>query len=268
MRDIPAIAAEQFGVFTRAQALDAGWTRSALLHAASTGRLLSPRPGTFVPVDGLTRADDPAANRQRLAVATAAALLRMPAAVASHASAAVLAQLPIWRMPGQPCLTVPPQFTGDTSGVHLHRAGRPHHHLRPAGQLVRTSIARTVVDLAREHGVENAVVTGDAALHGAMLDIADLQRCLLHCANWPGIRRAREAVQLLDARAESPLESVSRLRLITLNVPAPQLQTEIYDADGVWLARVDFYWDGVGVVGEVDGKAKYIGDALWAEKLR
>ena len=40
---------------------------------------------------------------------------------------------------------------------------------------------------------------------------------------------------------------------------------------GLWLARVDFYWDEFGVVGEVDGKIKYDDQpesVLWREKRR
>jgi hypothetical protein len=51
-------------------------------------------------------------------------------------------------------------------------------------------------------------------------------------------------------------------------LPAPRLQAELRGVDGRFLARVDFYWPDLGVVGEADGRQKYTDDALWQEKLR
>ncbi len=72
-----------------------------------------------------------------------------------------------------------------------------------------------------------------------------------------------------DGRAESPLESVSRLVLRWLALPTPDLQTTLCDRNGVFLGRADFYWDEFGVAGEADGRLKYEDrDVLTAEKLR
>ena len=35
-----------------------------------------------------------------------------------------------------------------------------------------------------------------------------------------------------------------------------------------WVARSDFLWEAYRVVGEADGKVKYLQDELWAEKQR
>ena len=89
---------------------------------------------------------------------------------------------------------------------------------------------------------------------------------LTSCANWPGIRRAREAVARLDELAESPLESISRLRILESRLPRPCLQRNIFDSAGRWLARTDFLWDVAGVVGEADGLEKY--DDIASQPLR
>ena len=76
---------------------------------------------------------------------------------------------------------------------------------------------------------------------------------------------------LLDPRSESAIESVSRLRLGSTTLPAPEPQVEIFDRNGVFLGRLDFYWDEFGVGGEVDRKMKYQdkpGEVLWLEKKR
>ena len=74
-------------------------------------------------------------------------------------------------------------------------------------------------------------------------------------------------VRQADARAESALESFTRSRFISLSLPMPQLQRNVVGASG-WVARSDFLWDKFGVVGEADGKVKYLADELWAEKQR
>jgi very-short-patch-repair endonuclease len=48
-----------------------------------------------------------------------------------------------------------------------------------------------------------------------------------------------------------------------------RLQQVILDEHGSFVARVDFYWDDCGVVGEADGALKYDGrQALMAERRR
>ena len=55
--------------------------------------------------------------------------------------------------------------------------------------------------------------------------------------------------------------------MIGLSMP-PRTQVELSTGDGRFIARVDFYWPGLGVVGEADGREKYTGNELWNEKLR
>jgi hypothetical protein len=60
MREIPAVAARQFGAFSRAQAFDEGWTRGAIDHALSERHILRLQRGTYVarPVMDGTGPDD------------------------------------------------------------------------------------------------------------------------------------------------------------------------------------------------------------------
>ena len=94
---------------------------------------------------------------------------------------------------------------------------------------------------------------------------------------WPGIRQARRAVELLDPRSESAGESASRVRLHQDGLPAPDLQHDIFDEQGTFVARVDFLWKEQRTIGEFDGKIKYgrllkpgqsIEEVLFEEKRR
>ena len=132
-----------------------------------------------------------------------------------------------------------------------------------------TTIARTVADLGRQYGVASAVVPLDFALHHHLVTEAELFEVLLACWTWPGIRKANRAVSLADARAESPLESLSRLVLRRLGIPPPTLQLEVADERGAFVGRADFGWEERGVVGEADGLGKYAErEILRAEKER
>ena len=272
MRPLPEVSARQYGVFTPQQAAAAGWTESGLAWAVRKGRLTRLVPGAYVATDalvGLLVAD----RRRHLAIRAVAANLTIPGSVASHNTAAMMAELPLLRLPVRPCLTVRPRRTGDAQWVHLHRASlsSPGHVLREPGHIPRTTSARTIVDIAREHGIDEATVVGDAAVHRRLTTVAALDDVLACCASWPGIRRAREAVARLNGLAESPLESISRLRLLETNLPLPHLQANVFDSGGRWIGRTDFLWDAAGVVGEADGLEKYDDVAsrpLRREKLR
>lgn len=71
-----------------------------------------------------------------------------------------------------------------------------------------------------------------------------------------GVRQARQILTLADGRAESVLESVSRLQLSRLGV-SHTVQVPISGIHGrpYW---VNFEFDGQDIFGEVDGAAKYI----------
>lgn len=262
MRPVPVAAALQFGVFTTEQALAAGWTMHALRHAVAIGRLERLRPGAYA----LPR-DDRAA---RLRAAAAAFSLTYPGVPVSHSAAGAVFGLPLLRVPEHVCATYPRGRRGLMPGVHRHRGRLP---LADTGRLrcVRlTSPARTVLDIGHEMGADAAIVAADSALRTRLATTATLLAASETVESWPSIAPARRAVALADGAAESPLESISRLRLAAAGLPVPRLQPNLYDLRGAFLGRPDFYWDEVGVVGEADGLAKYDGrtESLAAEKRR
>jgi very-short-patch-repair endonuclease len=271
VREIPSIARRQCGVFSAAQAASSGWTQSALRWAVRSGHLDRPRAGVFQVADlGCLDIDEGTQRRWRHAAPAIAASLTTPGAQASHSTAAVLHGLPHAFLPELPCVSVVPWHTGEIRHVHVHRTTAAPLTL-PVGAVPCTSIARTVVDLAREHGPTAGTVPLDFALRRGLVTAADLADVLAHCRGWPGVRDARAAIDAADARSESPLESLSRMKFPRFDLPMPQLQTSVGDHVGRFIGRVDFYWDRFGVVGEADGLQKYDdedSDPLRAEKLR
>ncbi|MFD2092952.1 hypothetical protein ACFSHS_15360, partial [Blastococcus deserti] len=78
-----------------------------------------------------------------------------------------------------------------------------------------------------------------------------------------------------DGRAESPLETRGRLRMLGAGLPAPELQTEIR-AGGRLVGVVDAWFEAAAVAVEFDGRIKYTHPwrerpaerVLWEEKRR
>ena len=153
-----------------------------------------------------------------------------------------------------------------TSDVHVFRSGLRAQDRDVVAGVPVTSGARTVVDLGRRLPFGEALVTADAALRAGVSRRA-LQDVLRDQWTWPRIRHAMPVVRYADARSESALESFTRSRFIVLRLPMPELQRNIYGADG-WVARTDYLWEFHGLAGEADGKIKYLQDELWAEKQR
>ena len=85
------------------------------------------------------------------------------------------------------------------------------------------------------------------------------------------------ALKAADGRAESPLETLSRLLFQAEGIPTPLLQFLVLDRQGRFVARCDFGWPDFRILGEADGMAKYTtllrpgetaADAILREKQR
>lgn len=240
------------------------------------------RDGTLVPVRRGAYVRERPAERTRadehreLIFATAPQL--HDGAVVSHTSAAVLHRLPIWPTALDRVHVTRNRSSGGKrrSIVHVHTAPLPDDHVTAIDGVPVTSLARTVLDLCRTVPIEQAVAAGDAALaYGLVREILDDQ--LAQMARWPGTRQARRAIALMDLRSESAGESASRVRLHQDGLPAPDLQQDIFDGEGKFVARVDFLWREQHTIGEFDGKIKYgrllkpgqsIEELLFEEKRR
>ncbi|MGX5656374.1 hypothetical protein ACWKWC_16495 [Geodermatophilus nigrescens] len=198
--------------------------------------------------------------------------------VVSHASAAVLLGLPLWRIGTERVHVTrrPPAAGSGSARVHLHVARLADDETTCVDGVVTTSVARTVVDLARTESYESAVVTADAALAAGAVRRDELQACLARMGPVPGTRRAARVLAFADGRSESVGESRSRVLIERLGLPAPDLQVRIVRPDRTLVARCDFGWRDRTTVGEFDGRVKYRADgsgrdpadAVYREKLR
>lgn len=250
-----------------------GWTRAAQRHAAAAGEVERLQRGVLqrvqpIPPDAADRAIAEVANLNR----ARAAVLQCRRAAISHLPAVIAHGMPTVGALDRACLTVPAGTAlRGLAKVHLHRATLTDADVVSLDGYPVLAPARTVMDVAREFGVDAGVVAADFALHTKLVTENELADAYEMCRRWPGRKSAGATLLLADGDAESPLESLSRLRIGWAGLPAPTLQQEICDLEGRFLARCDFYWDEFGVFGEVDGLMKYRDDpraVLAAERGR
>lgn len=218
------------------------------------GQFVRVRQGVYadLPLSGDHRTD----HRLR---AQAASLMLDANKVFSHQTAGLLHGLPVWRPFLQRVAVTRNGHSGGrrTDDLHVRVAPLPLSDQAVIDGLRVTSLARTAADLARTLPFDWGVPVIDAAL-AAGLSVDLLAEQAQQATHWPGVRRLRAALEFGDPLAESPGESLSRVILSRLGLPAPDLQRRIYHSkSGILLGRPDFCWPALRIIGEFDGRVKY-----------
>lgn len=180
--------------------------------------------------------------------------------VASHHSAAVIHGLDLLGSapPGVVTLTRPPSRRSSrprSDGIVFHAAALAPEHVTKCWGASVTTVPRTIVDLGRTLPFMDAVVVADSALRLGKVGKPQLFRVADSCGQWPGVAKARRAVQFSDDRAESVLESCARVVFYERGLEPPELQAE-FRGEG-YVYRGDFYWARHRTIAEADGMAKY-----------
>lgn len=269
-----AVADRRGGVFTTADARATGHRPDEIRHLLTRRVWRTLRRGVYVTAEELAAAER-AGERHRLDCAAVLCALARPWTVLSHASAAHLqgllvpdGSLSVVR------LTDPAQWRRGR-GYRVAVARVDEVEVVSVSTLRTTSLDRTLIDCAREWPLEDAVVSLDDALGRGLTTPAALRAAVLASTHWPGAAAAARAVGLADGRAESPLETRGRLRLLSSGFPVPELQVELRDARG-FLGVVDAWYEDAAVAVEFDGRTKYADpwrgrtpeQVLWDEKRR
>ncbi len=265
----------QGGLISRRDALDCGVTPSRLVALIRSGSLVTLRRGVYA--DGEMWAElDPYRARPRLE-ARAAALNMHRGWVLSHDSAALEWDLAL--IAPQPAFVhvTRPGYTSAWT-----RYGVKHHyaHYQASQRVDRVDVpvldmARTVVDLGREHGEVACIVAADSALRRGVSRAA-LIEAYLPMSYWPHIVGVRSAIDFADGRAENAAESLGRVLVAELGLGDLDLQFPVRIGEGI-------AWCDIRVgnhIFEVDGRIKYrstatggvatrsVEDVLWEEKKR
>jgi very-short-patch-repair endonuclease len=241
---------------TTAELVRRGASPARIRTLVRRGKLVAVRRGVYAPAGTVAEARALPAGERLLDTAAALAVLG-PDAVASHHTAAALHGLDILdRSPAKVAVTRPASMASRSakSGMRVHYAALPAGHLTRYSGVPVTTVARTVIDVARASSFRAGVVTADSALRRRQTTREEMTAVLADCARWPGVRAAAAVIAFADRRSESALESVARVMFRDCGLPPPELQ--------VWLGgdepvRVDFLWRQFRTIAEVDGAIKY-----------
>lgn len=273
-----ALARAQHGVFRRSDLAAWGFDPMMALTMRRNGTWIRLHRGVYADQQTVAEATSPTSRHALLAAATIAAL---PGDVALFGpSAAAVRGVPFDRRLIGPVHLVRP-LGADSRALCRRITAKDRlpqaviHILDVPEELIDHSSGLPVVvpDLAACSTAmlsepDWAVATLDAV---AWQDGAAISRMAEIADRWPRLAGAgtlRTALPLVRTGSQTPLESLSRVRLVRCGLPEPRLQVPLYDGDGL-IGFVDMLFDELGVVGEADGEIKYDGrGVLVAEKRR
>ncbi|RFA18285.1 type IV toxin-antitoxin system AbiEi family antitoxin domain-containing protein [Subtercola boreus] len=257
----------------------AGGDRRSIARASTRGSVHRVRRGVYVPAEAWRELD--AVGRYR-ALCQSVSLVGRARPVLSHWSAAAVHGLPIvGEWPREVHRLIERTSGGRSTAETIAHPTRLDcaDVVEMKGMLV-TSVARTVVDLAATSSFASAVTTADFSLHRkrpARVMKADLYAAFEQARVTRFQRRIESVLQFSTSLADSPAESASRANLHLGGFEVPELQREYFDADG-FIGATDFAWPGYRLVGEVDGRQKYLkpeylkgrtpGEVVYEEKVR
>jgi very-short-patch-repair endonuclease len=218
----------------------------------------------------------PAGGAQGLRHRCQALAVRYPDAAFSHVTAARLLDLPV---PADPphAVAAGTRLAGkdarasglsDVAPIHLMvppgrraprgRGVRGHTGLLPGD--VETSAAGLLVvrapviwgQLAVALSLTELVVLGDASLRRGLATVTALEATASGQRHRRGTRRMRQALSLLDVRAESPMETRLRVLMVLAGLPMPAVNRDVV-VDGQWLARPDLSYPDLRIAIEYEG---------------
>lgn len=241
-----ALAEDQHGLLARRQLRARGVSRQAVAY-----RLRSPDWASLT--DRVLRlVGMPPTDGQR---AMGAVLDAGEDAAVSHGSAAALWGLPGFRVRPIHLSVAHKGRDRRTALAVVHRPARlPGHHLTVRSGIPVTTLARTVVDLAEtEHRARVDLALNAAVRLGMGWDAVTAVVDDIGARGRPGIAIIRSLLE--GHKGARPLGSGLEGRFLSIitgaGLPAPRRQVDLGSGD--WVGRVDFFYDDVGVVIEVDG---------------
>jgi very-short-patch-repair endonuclease len=187
----------------------------------------------------------------------AAALLAPADAVLSGCSAAAVRGLELAGPQDPVEFVVPEDLEFDRqAGLHIRRSSRRPIDSEPWGGIRLATPQRLVLDTLTNTGLHRSLprVVGylDAYLRSGLVNLAEFKSYLKPRRD-NGVARARRAVKLADARAESVPESELRVWLTVAGLK-PEVQVDVMTGTGIFLGRLDLAFPAQKLAVEYDGE--------------
>ncbi|MFC4149099.1 type IV toxin-antitoxin system AbiEi family antitoxin domain-containing protein [Micromonospora mangrovi] len=264
---VGGFTARRDGVVSAAQALSVGFSRDQIRHLVRSGRWTRVARGRFVPA---AEVDAVALRRARIRAAVASL---GPGAVAVLDTAAELHGIGGLRVGSAIHVSVPvdrprPQRRTGELVVHQLTLDRSRDLCTLAG-IPATTPLRTVADVILRVDRYPAVCVVDSAVNRRLVTDDDLAAIPALITGRRGAVAARRFLAEADGRAQSPLETRTRLRCVDGGVPPDVLQLEVRDDDGYLLGVGDLGWRSARLIAEADGRAPHrTPAALFEDRIR
>lgn len=170
----------------------------------------------------------------------------------SHETAALLCGLPVSGFDEQIDVIVNPgAVVPNIEGVDGH-SGLATADVTKVNDLRVVHPERTFFDLAPTLTLTALVILGDAiARHWSTPEQLGARAATLKRKR--GIVRARKALPLIRSGVDSPPETRVRLMLVWAGLPCPDVNVDVFDQAGGWLARPDLAYLNLKIAIEYDG---------------
>jgi hypothetical protein len=105
-----------------------------------------------------------------------------------------------------------------------------------------TTPARTAFDIGRRRALVDGVQRIDALMNATDVKVTDVEAVAALHPGVRGLEQLRRTLEHVDAGAESPWESLTRLLFVRNGLPRPQTQIPVLDDYGVLVAVIDMGW--------------------------
>jgi hypothetical protein len=240
----------QHQVITRQQALRCGMPHSTLDRQIARGgpwqRLL---PGVYLAVTGTVTRDQ--REMAALLYAGPRSLITGSAAVRRHRLSS----------PGPDLVDVLIPWSARKQSVgfvRVHRTRRIPERGYVTGKIRFTKPPRAVADAARSltrfDDVRHVIC---AAVQQRACTVAELTE-ELRAGPTKGATLFYEALAEIGDGVRSVAEGDLRVLILGSDLPNPMFNARLFDADGIFIATVDDWWQEAGVAGEVDSRAYHM----------
>src|SRR6266496_1734272 len=250
MERLSQVLRAQYLVITREQALLCGMPHSTLdRYSTSRGPWQRLLPGVYLTVTGTATQDQ--REMAALLYAGPRSLLTGSAAMRRHrlrpSGPDVVDVLIPWDRSRQ-----------STEFVRVHRTRRMPERLHVTGKIRFAKPPRAVADaarsLARFDDVRHVVCE---AVQRRACTVAELTE-ELQAGPVPGSAMLREALAEIGDGVRSVAEADFRLLILGSSLPRPMFNAQLFDAEGIFIATVDAWWQRAGVAAEVDSRAYHL----------
>jgi hypothetical protein len=240
----------QHQIITRVQVLACGMPQSTLdRYIAPGGRWQRLLPGVYLAVTGTATQDQ--REMAALLYAGRRSLLTGSAAMRRHrlrpAGPDVVDVLIPWQRRRQ-----------STAFVRVHRTRRMPVRLYVTGGIRFAMAPRAVADAAR-------ILTRFDDVRHVVCEAVQRRACTvaelteeLEVGSPRSSALFREALAEVGDGVRSVAEADFRLLILRSGLPRPVFNAQLFDADGIFIATVDAWWQEAGVAAEIDSRAYHL----------